>query len=1329
MNLSPTVDRLDILGDNAILLAVGRTLDVGTNLRIGTFGGNQLQTLKISSTSITGASISNFGVFEVGSGSTVDALSGDGLLLLRGDSTYGNSSLNLNSSTNYEGETRFTSVGAAWGSTLTMTGSSVFDNSGTMNFETGDGGARSFKGGLFNRGFINIGQPTTFSTGPITLDQNKLHVLATNKLTVSNGVTFTMDGGQLEVDGDFEQSNGTFQWNTGDILNRAPVLGNNALELGPSNLSPGSIRIRGTSSSVSGILRGNQSLTLFGDSVFGASNTSWLGTGDLPHQGQTTLTSEGAVWTTTITVPTGARFLNQGTVVTTEGTGGARNINGDFRNDTGGSVVFSTPTTMSIGPIENDGSWLVDNGASMNVANNVNFVQTGGTIDVTAGSFSQNNGSMLLNDGVFAGIPSLGAMSLTLGPAFTSNFEAQLRGASNLTGDIESGQILNILGDSVRGAATLSLNQATTNAGLLRLDSEGSTWTSRIQDGGNGLSNTGTVEFNPGTGGLRYLRSNFTNDGLVSVNTPTVLETGSYINRGNWNVDASASIQVNNSLTFTQESGTVQADGSWTQANGTLNLIGGAFNGDPLLSTMSLNMDPAFVSPFTARIRGASTLQGDVKTDQSLTILGDNTFGTATLNLASASTISGDVELTSTGGTFQTRLGTTNQPLTITGTVQSSPGSGGTRFIRGDIDNQGQLLIDSNTTFEDGPVLNSGDIEIASGSAAALNNSMTFEQSAGTLQIDGALTQANGTVRLLGGDVLGVPLYSTIALELGAGFTSAFESRIRGASTLTGDIEAGQKLSVLGDNFFGAATFNLAGPTMNAGEIEMTSESGIFTVNLGTNGIALDNQGSILVEPGSGGGRTIRGELNNSGSLVVNQPLTMQNGPIVTSGDIMIASGQRMGLSNSMEFDITGGTIQVDGEFEQPNGTARFLGGEITGNPLFSASTLFMEPGFDQAFTGTMRGNSTLNGELQADQQWTVRGDNFFGTATLNLPAPSTNRGTLEFTSEGGGFTTTLNATLGNEVINEGVIRTLPGSGGARTLNMQLENDGLFEVLHPTTLPLANADHSNRGLVRAEAPLTVRGSSFTNVDGARFESASSVTNDFYAIQNDGDWVVGPGIGTNNLSGDWNQSATGRLVIEIGGPSAGVDHDQMVIAGTATLDGRVRLKAANGYQPQFGDQFIILDAGSIVGRFNGASYDGDLPLGYRFTLVKAGDLIVAQVVQGIREAGVDEVPLTVLDPVPGLAGQLNTFQVSGASGDGQVVLVFGTALGSTPTGACSGVDFGIDAAQQIGTAFASYDGHALLSGNVPAGASGITAYFQAVDLERCEISDVTSFLFP
>ncbi len=207
-------------------------------------------------------------------------------------------------------------------------------------------------------------------------------------------------------------------------------------------------------------------------------------------------------------------------------------------------------------------------------------------------------------------------------------------------------------------------------------------------------------------------------------------------------------------------------------------------------------------------------------------------------------------------------------------------------------------------------------------------------------------------------------------------------------------------------------------------------------------------------------------------------------------------------------------------------------------------------------------------------------------------------------------------------------------------------------------------------------------------------------------------------------------ASGQLEIDLGGLTPTVDHDQLSVAGTATLDGEVALKSINGFVPQFGHQFTILTAANLVGEFTGITYEGDLPLGYGFQVVNLGNLVVAQVIQVIVDAGAGtKIDVRLADPFPGEAGKLNHFQVNGATGSGTFVIAYGTATGLTSVGLCAAADFGIDQAQLLGAGTASSDGVGLISTMVPSAASGITAYFQALDVERCELSTVNSFMFP
>jgi hypothetical protein len=82
----------------------------------------------------------------------------------------------------------------------------------------------------------------------------------------------------------------------------------------------------------------------------------------------------------------------------------------------------------------------------------------------------------------------------------------------------------------------------------------------------------------------------------------------------------------------------------------------------------------------------------------------------------------------------------------------------------------------------------------------------------------------------------------------------------------------------------------------------------------------------------------------------------------------------------------------------------------------------------------------------------------------------------------------------------------------------------------------------------------------------------------------------PGVLT--IIGAYAQTSGGVLVIEIGGPTAGIDFGQLNITGQATLDGTLTVHILNGFQPTSGASFVILTFGSGTGTF--ATIDGDGP---------------------------------------------------------------------------------------------------------------------------------------
>lgn len=99
--------------------------------------------------------------------------------------------------------------------------------------------------------------------------------------------------------------------------------------------------------------------------------------------------------------------------------------------------------------------------------------------------------------------------------------------------------------------------------------------------------------------------------------------------------------------------------------------------------------------------------------------------------------------------------------------------------------------------------------------------------------------------------------------------------------------------------------------------------------------------------------------------------------------------------------------------------------------------------------------------------------------------------------------------------------------------------------------------------------------------------------------------------------------------------------------------------------------------------------------------------------------------------PGLAGQNNTWDLSGAPALADVIWIWGSTLGATsfPNGLCPGVDMGIASPKKLGNTVTDAGGADELVKMIPAGAAGTTMHVQAVLPATCELTNVVSTAFP
>jgi hypothetical protein len=80
--------------------------------------------------------------------------------------------------------------------------------------------------------------------------------------------------------------------------------------------------------------------------------------------------------------------------------------------------------------------------------------------------------------------------------------------------------------------------------------------------------------------------------------------------------------------------------------------------------------------------------------------------------------------------------------------------------------------------------------------------------------------------------------------------------------------------------------------------------------------------------------------------------------------------------------------------------------------------------------------------------------------------------------------------------------------------------------------------------------------------------------------------VEPGlpIGALHVNTTYSQGLASHLQIEIGGTTAGTQYDQLLVTGTAFLDGTLDVSSINSFMPQRGNTFSILDFSTSVGKF-------------------------------------------------------------------------------------------------------------------------------------------------
>ncbi len=730
--------------------------------------------------------------------------------------------------------------------------------------------------------------------------------------------------------------------------------------------------------------------------------------------------------------------------------------------------------------------------------------------------------------------------------------------------------------------STNSVNASLTTSEGLAIGTHGVVTMTNASDGDQNnvtlvgpITNAGTLasEKGNGAGGTRSIEGKLTNTGMLVINKNTEYDGASttLTDEGALNLAEATTLHVSD------KSGVVNGSGGKIAATGSADVVvSGAETSFTQGAGTTSGTLPVIVDDSALKytgsgagliaLRGASTLAGNISAGQSLQIQstnGENGTATASASFSNAGTIT----LTNANDSDQnneTLIVAKGETLSNSGTLTTEPGNGpgGTRAIEGNVTNTGKLQINKNTEYngEGATLTNEGALEVASVTLSVTSKGKVVNGSGGKIAVAGSgevfvkgaetsFTQGAGTIT----GTLPVVVDDSALSYTGSG---AGLIALRGASTLAGNISAGQSLqiqSTSGENGTATASASFS----NAGTITLTNAADGDQNNetlIVAKGETLTNSGTLTTEPGNGAGgtRVIEGNVTNTGKLQINKNTEYNGeGATLTNEGALEVAGVSLSVTNKGKvINGSGGNIVVAGSgevFVAGSGTSFTQGaGTITGTlPVVVDDSALSYTGSGAGLIA-LRGTSTLAGNISAGQSLQIQstsGEN--GTATAS--ASFSNAGTITLTNfaDGDQNNETLIIADGETLSNSGTLTTEPGNGagGTRAIEGNLTNTGTFTVNKNTEFSGGTLLNEGAIVIATGVSLSVDPSVVVNGAGGNIEGIGSGA----LVERGGTFEEGAGKTTGTLP-----VVLDDLALKYTGAGTGT----IALHGTSTLSGTI-----------------------------------------------------------------------------------------------------------------------------------------------------------------------------
>jgi len=168
--------------------------------------------------------------------------------------------------------------------------------------------------------------------------------------------------------------------------------------------------------------------------------------------------------------------------------------------------------------------------------------------------------------------------------------------------------------------------------------------------------------------------------------------------------------------------------------------------------------------------------------------------------------------------------------------------------------------------------------------------------------------------------------------------------------------------------------------------------------------------------------------------------------------------------------------------------------------------------------------------------------------------------------------------------------------GGALTVARDVGLDGVLQLDGGTITVVGRIDTQTGGTVNVAggtlemtAPGTVACDSL-NFSAGALVSVRTVDGNFGHL--DGLFSPGDSVGALAITGDYDQSLDAALLMELAGEGPGTGFDLLAVEGRVILRGILDIELTNGFVPEAGEAFTVIEAGSVEGEFREVT--GDLP---------------------------------------------------------------------------------------------------------------------------------------